>query len=365
MAEPALGATLPDRLPGCVVCEDAARRTGGKPSRLPRDRGSDGRGQRCSGTVDGGNGRAEVLVDGSDGTAQSRSAGCFHCLCGWTERVSGSDRSGFSEDADSALHRASDPEQLEIRFPQGAQAGGSRPEGDLQCPDGGSRRIRAQAIRRKMGWPLSSHSRVVGTPLGANHSIFCVSSTGTEGHLHHQRDRIAEYVTPQDHQNARCFSERASGGETSLSCIEKRGARLATKRHQTLDRGLEPVRRPLGGSHSGSDKKLRRRARGDAIHRPRMRTKPINESDATFFSQSWIRDRKKGEGLVETAAAVEIESGGLRHLLLVISTAAWKSLRKERSGFPTVTTGPAAGSHPHFGMLLRNLTPATVYSAER
>src|SRR5262249_38512778 len=113
-----------------------------------------------------------------------------------------------------------------------------------------------------MGWPLSSHSRVVGTPLGANHSIFCVSSTGTEGHLHHQRDRIAEYVTPQDHQNARCFSERASSGETSLSCIEKRGARLATKRHQTWYRFLAQFRRPLGGAHSGSDNKQRRGARG-------------------------------------------------------------------------------------------------------
>jgi len=73
-----------------------------------------------------------------------------------------------------------------------------------------------------------------------------------------------------------------------------------------------------------------------------MRTKPINESDATFFSQSWIKRQKERGRPVETAAAVEIESGGLRHLLLVISTAAWKSLRKERSGFPTVTTGPAA-----------------------
>src|SRR5213594_1505404 len=239
MAEPALGAAVSDRLLGCAVCEDAARRASGKPSSLHCERGSDGRVQRCSGTVDGRYGGAEVLVDGSDGTAQSRSAGYFHCVCGWVKRVSRGDRSGFSQDAGSALYRSSDPEQLEVRFPQGAQASGSGSEGDLQCPDGGSRRIRAQAIRRKMGWPLSSHSSDVGTELGANHSIFCVSSTGTEGHLHHQRDRIAEYVATQDHQNARCFSERTSGGETSLSCIEKRGARLATKRLQTLDRGLE------------------------------------------------------------------------------------------------------------------------------
>jgi len=34
---------------------------------------------------------------------------------------------------------------------------------------------------------------------------------------------------------------------------------------------------------------------------------------------------------------------------LMISTAAWKSLRKKRSGFPTVTTGPAATCHLLFG----------------
>jgi RNA-directed DNA polymerase len=41
---------------------------------------------------------------------------------------------------------------------------------------------------------------------------------------------------------------------------------------------------------------------------------------------------------VETARAVEIDQGGLRQLLLQrFPQAVWKSLRKKRSGFPTVT----------------------------
>jgi hypothetical protein len=55
------------------------------------------------------------------------------------------------------------------------------------------------------------------------------------------------------------------------------------------------------------------------------------------------RSKKERKGRpVETAAAVEIGKGGLRRLFLMISTAAWKSLRKKRSGFSTVTTGPTA-----------------------
>src|SRR5207253_1116522 len=170
-------------------------------------RGSYGGIQRCSGTVDGRDGRAEVLVDGGDGTAQSRSARYFHCLRGRTEGLSRSDRSRFSEDAGSALYRSSNTEQPEVRFTQRAQAGGSRPEGGLQCSDRGSSSTRAKAVRRKMGRAVSSDSSDVGTELGTNHSVLCVSSAGTKSHLHHQRDRIPEYVLTQDHQNARCVSE--------------------------------------------------------------------------------------------------------------------------------------------------------------
>src|SRR5439155_12151807 len=68
----------------------------------------------------------------------------------------------------------------------------------------------AHELRRfgeKMGRAVSSDSSDVGTELGTNHSVLCVSSAGTKSHLHHQRDRIPEYVLTQDHQNARCVSE--------------------------------------------------------------------------------------------------------------------------------------------------------------
>jgi hypothetical protein len=45
---------------------------------------------------------------------------------------------------------------------------------------------------------------------------------------------------------------------------------------------------------------------------------------------------------VETAAALEIGKVAFGDFLLMISTAAWKSLRTKRSDFPTVTTCPTA-----------------------
>jgi len=52
--------------------------------------------------------------------------------------------------------------------------------------------------------------------------------------------------------------------------------------------------------------------------------------------------KKKESRPVETAAAVEIGTVAFGDVLLMISTAAWKSLRKKHSDFSTVTTGPTA-----------------------
>jgi putative transposase len=75
------------------------------------------------------------------------------------------------------------------------------------APTAGSRSLRTEQVRGKMGRALSSDPPDVGTPLGAHHSVLCVSATGPKSHLHHQRDRISEYVLTQDHQNAGCFSQ--------------------------------------------------------------------------------------------------------------------------------------------------------------
>jgi hypothetical protein len=47
-------------------------------------------------------------------------------------------------------------------------------------------------------------------------------------------------------------------------------------------------------------------------------------------------------GAVETAAAEEIDKDAFVTFLLMISSAAWKSLRTNRSGFPTVPAAPTA-----------------------
>ena len=47
-------------------------------------------------------------------------------------------------------------------------------------------------------------------------------------------------------------------------------------------------------------------------------------------------------GAVETAAAEEIDKDAFGTFLLMISSAAWKSLRTNRSGFPTVPPAPTA-----------------------
>jgi len=56
------------------------------------------------------------------------------------------------------------------------------------------------------------------------------------------------------------------------------------------------------------------------------------------------RSKKERKGRpVETAAAMEIEQGGLRQYLLDdFHGCLEKPPRRNRSGFPTVTTGPAA-----------------------
>jgi hypothetical protein len=78
----------------------------------------------------------------------------------------------------------------------------------------------------------------------------------------------------------------------------------------------------------------------------------MNDPGAKILSTTWNgsakkekRSKKERKGRpVETAAAVEIEQGGFGDFLL-ISTAAWKSLRKNRYGFSTVTTGPTTANY--------------------
>ena len=95
-----------------------------------------GRRQGSAGVVDVGQRRGKVLAAGDDRDEEPRRAGCLHCLCGWAERISASDRGGISAGAGAAVHRASGAAQLELRVLETAQAGGRRSAADLHRADG-------------------------------------------------------------------------------------------------------------------------------------------------------------------------------------------------------------------------------------
>jgi len=55
--------------------------------------------------------------------------------------------------------------------------------------------------------------------------------------------------------------------------------------------------------------------------------------------------KKEREGLWKLPQPWKSEAVAFGDFFLMISTAAWKSLRKKRCGFPTVTTGSTAINH--------------------
>ena len=99
LAEPAAGAGLWDRLSGCAVCEDAARRAGGEPGGVRGDRHRVGWTEGRAGAMDEQQRRRQVLVGSADGVEEPRGEGDPDRLRGWAERVSASDRERLSADA--------------------------------------------------------------------------------------------------------------------------------------------------------------------------------------------------------------------------------------------------------------------------
>jgi hypothetical protein len=119
LAEPAAGAFLRDRIPGCIVRENAARRTGGKPRRLRGHRRDAGRQEGRPGFVDRRNGRGEVLDECADGTAHPRCERHIRRVCRWAERIPAGDRDHFPFGPGAAVHRARGPRQPELRTLEG------------------------------------------------------------------------------------------------------------------------------------------------------------------------------------------------------------------------------------------------------
>jgi hypothetical protein len=56
--------------------------------------------------------------------------------------------------------------------------------------------------------------------------------------------------------------------------------------------------------------------------------------------------KKERGGLWKLPQPWKSEAVAFGDIFLMISTAAWKSLRKKRCGFPTVTTDPTTTNHP-------------------
>jgi transposase-like protein len=66
----------------------------------------------------------EVLAAGADRVAEPWGERYFHRLCGWVERISGSDRNGVSAHRGAALHRASGAGLAQLCSLETAQTGG-------------------------------------------------------------------------------------------------------------------------------------------------------------------------------------------------------------------------------------------------
>src|SRR5439155_10170606 len=190
------------------------------------------------------------------------SAGCVYSLRRRAKGVSGSHRGDISKGAGSAVHRAFDAQQSKLRQPQRTQNRGGGVEGDLQCAGGGSGGTGIESFRRKTRRSLPCDCVDVAAELGSDHAVLCVCAGGAQSHLYHQRDRIAQPVMSQNHQNPRSISQRSSGGEADLPGVEECHGAMAQEPREPLEGSAEPVHcvvgrpnscRGGGGTHTMND----------------------------------------------------------------------------------------------------------------
>jgi len=81
---------------------------------------------------------------------------------------------------------------------------------------------------------------------------------------------------------------------------------------------------------------------GPSVQPPGAGAPPFSTEFTASTKKEKRSKKERKQRPVETAAAVEIGKVAFGDVLLMISTAAWKSLRKKHSDFSTVTTGPTA-----------------------
>jgi len=68
---------------------------------------------------------ARVLALGADRLAEPGRQGHLHCVCGWTHRLTRSDRDGLTTDAGPIVHGASGAQLVALRVLQAHESGGN------------------------------------------------------------------------------------------------------------------------------------------------------------------------------------------------------------------------------------------------
>src|SRR5437016_4312757 len=116
MAKSATGGRLSDCVCGLLGRQCAREPTRDEQGPLPGAGGELGRTEGAAGHVDGPNGGSQVLALGAHRIAEPWGERYLHCVCGWTQRSTRSDRDGLSTDTGAIVHGTSDAQLAALRL---------------------------------------------------------------------------------------------------------------------------------------------------------------------------------------------------------------------------------------------------------
>ncbi len=124
-----------------------------------------------------------------------------------TERLSRGHQCGFPADGGANLHRPSHQALVgfcRLEGPQDRRAGPQNrlPRDRRHRRPSGDGRLR----RRALGCQISRHRSELAPQLESRHPVFCVPRSGSTDHLHHQRDRGAQFKTASSSSGKRTLS---------------------------------------------------------------------------------------------------------------------------------------------------------------
>jgi len=145
---------------------------------------------------------------------------------------------GFPEDSGPALPRAPDPPFSEVRELEGTQGRRSRFARHLHRAERGGGGAGARGLRFDLGFALPQHLEIVAEPVGERYSLLQLSGSDSEGHLHHERDRIGARLHQKSHCQARRVPDRGLGAESPVP-RDPESVRTLEAPNQRLDRGAQ------------------------------------------------------------------------------------------------------------------------------